>query len=78
MFNLDLRPDCASCGLSYRFIDTGDGPAVFVIMIVGFVIVGLVLAVELSFQPPIWLHLVLSNLHQLLLRITIIIISIKL
>ena len=33
-------------------------PAVFVIMLVGFVIVGLVLFVELSFQPPIWLHLV--------------------
>ncbi len=28
-------------------------------MLVGFVVVGLVLFVELSFQPPIWLHLLL-------------------
>ena len=50
---------CGACGLDYSFADSGDGPAVFVIMIVGFVVVGLVLFVELSFQPPIWLHLVL-------------------
>lgn len=56
---LGLQKECRNCGLSYDFADSGDGPAVFVIMIVGFVIVGLVLAVELSFQPPIWLHLVL-------------------
>lgn len=56
---LSLQKGCRNCGLSYDFADSGDGPAVFVIMIVGFVIVGLVLAVELSFQPPIWLHLVL-------------------
>ena len=56
---LSVRTSCAACGLDYSFADSGDGPAVFVIMIVGFVIVGLVLFVELSFQPPIWLHLVL-------------------
>lgn len=56
---LSVRKSCAACGLDYSFADSGDGPAVFVIMLVGFVIVGLVLFVELSFQPPIWLHLVL-------------------
>ncbi|WP_422039937.1 DUF983 domain-containing protein [Roseibium sp.] len=56
---LSVKRSCAACGLDYSFADSGDGPAVFVIMIVGFVIVGLVLFVELSFQPPIWLHLVL-------------------
>jgi len=55
---LSMRPACANCGLDFSFADAGDGPAVFVIMIVGFVIVGLVLAVELIYQPPIWLHLV--------------------
>lgn len=48
-----------ACGLDYSFADSGDGPAVFVIMIVGFIVVGLVLFVELSYQPPIWVHLVL-------------------
>lgn len=56
---LSVKKSCSACGLDYSFADSGDGPAVFVIMIVGFVIVGLVLFVELSFQPPIWLHLVL-------------------
>lgn len=56
---LSVRKSCAACGLDYSFADSGDGPAVFVIMLVGFVVVGLVLFVELSFQPPIWLHLVL-------------------
>ncbi|NBN64433.1 DUF983 domain-containing protein [Pannonibacter tanglangensis] len=56
---LTTRPACAACGLDLGFADSGDGPAVFVIMLVGFVIVGLVLWVELAFTPPIWLHLVL-------------------
>ena len=56
---LGLKENCAACGLDYSFADSGDGPAVFVIMIVGFVVVALVLAVEIAFQPPIWLHLVL-------------------
>ncbi len=55
---LTIAKSCRNCGLSYDFADSGDGPAVFVIMIVGFIIVGLVLAVELAFQPPIWVHLV--------------------
>ena len=31
---LTLRPRCEACGLDYAFIDAGDGPAVFIIMIV--------------------------------------------
>ncbi|TYC62380.1 DUF983 domain-containing protein [Rhodobacterales bacterium] len=56
---LSVKKSCMSCGLDYSFADSGDGPAVFVIMIVGFIVVGLVLFVELSFQPPIWVHMVL-------------------
>jgi uncharacterized protein (DUF983 family) len=32
---------------------------VFIIMIVGFIVVGLVLWTELSFAPPLWLHMLL-------------------
>lgn len=53
---LTLAPGCASCGLDYDFADSGDGPAVFVILIVGFVIVGAALVVEVAHQPPYWLH----------------------
>ena len=56
---LATRDHCANCGLDYEFADSGDGPAVFIIMLVGFIVVALVLVTELTWQPPIWLHLVL-------------------
>ena len=42
---LDLRPNCESCGLDYAFIDSGDGPAIFIIMLAGAVVVAAALAV---------------------------------
>ena len=56
---LNLRPSCKSCGLDYAFIDTGDGPAVFIIMIAGAIVVAAALIVEVKYQPPFWLHAVL-------------------
>src|SRR5690554_4314677 len=56
---LDLAPRCEVCGLDYSFADSGDGPAVFIMMIAGFVIVGLVLWVEFTWSPPYWVHAVL-------------------
>ncbi|WP_102959900.1 DUF983 domain-containing protein [Mangrovicella endophytica] len=56
---LSTAPRCSSCGLDYTFIDSGDGPAVFVILIIGFIVCGLALWTEVSFNPPLWLHLVL-------------------
>jgi uncharacterized protein (DUF983 family) len=41
------------------FADAGDGPAVFVIFITGFIVVFAALAVEFSYQPPYWLHAVM-------------------
>ncbi len=56
---LKLRTRCESCGLDYSFIDAGDGPAIFIIMIAGFIVVGAALIVEIKYQPPFWLHAVL-------------------
>jgi uncharacterized protein (DUF983 family) len=56
---LDLRPRCEACGLDYAFADSGDGPAVFIIFIAGFIVVGSALVVELVYAPPIWVHAVL-------------------
>ena len=53
---LSLRPNCEACGLDYAFIDAGDGPAVFIIMIAGFIVVGAALVVEMKYQPPFWVH----------------------
>jgi uncharacterized protein (DUF983 family) len=56
---LNLRATCESCGLDFAFIDTGDGPAIFIIMIAGAIVVGCALIVEVKYQPPYWLHAVL-------------------
>ena len=56
---LTLRPRCESCGLDYAFIDTGDGPAIFIIMLAGAIVVACALIVEVKYQPPFWLHAVL-------------------
>ena len=53
---LSLRPRCDACGLDYGFADAGDGPAIFIILFAGFIVVGAALAVEILFQPPYWVH----------------------
>jgi uncharacterized protein (DUF983 family) len=54
---LDLAPKCTGCGLDYGFADAGDGPAVFVILIVGFIVVGIALVVSLNTALPYWVML---------------------
>lgn len=56
---LNLRDACSSCGLSYKFIDTGDGPAIFAIFILGFIVLGAALWVEFTYEPALWVHVVL-------------------
>lgn len=56
---LNLREGCSECGLDYKFIDTGDGPAVFVIFLLGIIVLGGALFVEFGFGPPAWVHVVL-------------------
>ena len=56
---LTLVPRCSVCGLDYRFVDSGDGPAVFVILVTGFIVVGAALFVEMAYAPPYWLHALL-------------------
>ncbi|KAB2878279.1 MAG: DUF983 domain-containing protein [Pseudorhodoplanes sp.] len=66
---LSLKPRCERCGLDYRFADSGDGPAVFVILLAGFVVVFAALVVEAIYQPPFWLHAVIWG--PLILAVTI-------
>jgi uncharacterized protein (DUF983 family) len=56
---LAVYPACPVCGLDLSSEDAGDGPAVFVIFFLGLVVVGLAAIVEISFSPPLWVHLVL-------------------
>jgi uncharacterized protein (DUF983 family) len=56
---LSLRPACEHCGLDFAFADAGDGPAVFVILLGGGIVVFAALMTEVVYQPPYWLHAVL-------------------
>ena len=56
---LTIAPKCEKCDLDYSFADAGDGPAVFIILIAGFIVVGLALFVEVAYQPPYWVHAVI-------------------
>jgi len=55
---LKVRPGCGACGLDYSTIQTGDGPATFIMQIAGFLVGFSALYVEIRFHPPMWLHLV--------------------
>ena len=50
---------CRACGLDFQSFNVGDGPAAFLIFIVGGLVVGLAIWVELRFSPPFWVHILL-------------------
>jgi uncharacterized protein (DUF983 family) len=53
---LTPRARCEVCGLDYGFADSGDGPAVFIMFLAGFVVVGAALVTEAKYHPPYWVH----------------------
>jgi uncharacterized protein (DUF983 family) len=62
---LTVREHCAVCGLDLRAHDTGDGPAVGVILVLGAIVVSLAFWVEFHFSPPLWVHVVIWPLVTL-------------
>ena len=54
-----IAPLCAVCGLDLSAHDNGDGPAVFVVLILGAIVVAAALIVEVRVAPPFWVHAVL-------------------
>ncbi len=53
---ISLDQSCSSCDLDYDFADSGDGPAVFIMLIVGFLVVGLAIYTEINYRPDYWVH----------------------
>ena len=56
---LTVRDRCGACGLDLSAHDSGDGPAVLVMFVLGAVVVALAFWVEFRFAPPLWVHIVL-------------------
>ena len=50
---------CRICGLEFGSFNVGDGPAAFLTLIIGALITGLALWLELAWHPPFWVHIVL-------------------
>lgn len=47
------------CGLDYSQFNVGDGPAAFLTMIVGGLVLGFALALEFTVHPPLVVHILL-------------------
>jgi uncharacterized protein (DUF983 family) len=54
-----FAPRCPSCDLDFSQFNVGDGPAAFLTLIVGAVIAVLAIWLQLSFEPPFWVHALL-------------------
>ena len=52
---LSVRETCGICGFDLRDADPGDGPAVFVIFILGAIATILALSLDAAFSMPLWL-----------------------
>jgi uncharacterized protein (DUF983 family) len=50
---------CRVCGLEFRGFNVGDGPAAFLTLIIGALITGLALWLEVAVHPPFWVHVLL-------------------
>ena len=53
-----FAPKCRACGLDIDSFNVGDGPAAFLILIVGAILTVLAVVTDLKFSPPWWVHLV--------------------
>lgn len=50
---------CPHCGLDFASFNVGDGPAAFLTLILGAIVVTLAIALELTVHPPLWLHMLI-------------------
>ena len=50
---------CRVCGLDFASFNVGDGPAAFLTLIIGALVTGLALWLEIAVHPPFWVHVVL-------------------
>jgi len=64
-----FAPRCRACCLDFAAFNVGDGPAAFLILIIGAVVVGLALWLELAVSPPVWVHVLLWPIVTLALVI---------
>ena len=57
---LKIAPSCPACGLDLSKEDSGDGAIPFIILVTGFVGVGLGIWLQLTFDPPVWVQIAVT------------------
>lgn len=62
-----FAPSCGKCGLDYSSFNVGDGPAAFLTLIVGAIVVFGAVMLELIAEPPFWVHLLIWPVVTLVL-----------
>ena len=53
---LSIAPACTACGLDFSGFDTGDGFVVPILMVLGFIIAGGAIWLDMTYRPPLWVH----------------------
>ena len=53
-----FAPQCRSCGLDFQSYNVGDGPAAFLILVVGAILAVGAILVDQSAGPPWWVHFI--------------------
>lgn len=65
LFSLEVKEKCASCGLDLSKNDSADGPAVFLIFLLGFALVPLALIIDYIFHWPMIVHVIVWSMMAL-------------
>ena len=50
---------CRACGLDFAAFNVGDGPAAFLTLILGAIVVAGAVTLELTLSPPLWLQMLI-------------------
>ncbi|HVJ00266.1 MAG TPA: DUF983 domain-containing protein [Sphingomonas sp.] len=50
---------CRACGLDYAGFNVGDGPAAFLTLIIGALVMAVAVTLQLTLAPPLWLQLLI-------------------
>ena len=72
---LGVVETCSHCGLSLKEHEKGDGPAFFAITIAGCMVTTIAAWIEITLQPPYWLHALLWVPLTLVLSIVVLRVS---
>ena len=56
---ISFAPNCRACGLDFSAFNVGDGPAAFLTLIVGALVVLGAVSLELAVSPPFWVHILI-------------------